>query len=263
VNPYPHPPAYPDRPPRRIDLPRLANSLVLTALGAVLSAKAWDGSYAAFVRTLMRWPLLAAGLVLLAAGLTGLAVAVAGAVRPRHALPHHEHRHRLNAITAVALLPVAVLVLLRPAALDAAATDRVATAPPTVDTKTPAKPLPGDPNTPLPMKFDDLEGRALAPGGIQTLYGHQLLLEGFIPSSPRRAQSGEVRIGRYMIWCCAADASFADAYLIWPAGTARPHPADWYRAVVRLHPGPNNVDHMSFDVLRLQPERAPADQYEH
>ncbi len=119
-----------------------------------------------------------------------------------------------------------------PPALDDAATTRVAQAAtqPSADSGVQVEPLAGDPDTPKQLSFNELSVRANAGNGQPTLKGRRLSLEGFVSENQDGAPTGTIRVGRYMIWCCAADATYGAAFVRWPAGTARLRPAPGSRS---------------------------------
>ena len=136
----------------------------------------------------------------------------------------------------LALVPLAVLALVHPPALDDAATTRVAQAAtqPSADSGVQVEPLAGDPDTPEQMTFNELSIRANASNGQQTLKGRMLSLEGFVSKSQDGAPARTVRVGRHMIWCCAADAAYGAAFVRWPTGTAAPAAGSWFTVVGRV-----------------------------
>jgi uncharacterized membrane protein YcgQ (UPF0703/DUF1980 family) len=61
-----------------------------------------------------------------------------------------------------------------------------------------------------------------------------LTVEGFVAKSQKDAPPGTVRVGRYKIWCCAADATFGAAYVRWPAGAPAPSSGAWFKITARV-----------------------------
>jgi uncharacterized repeat protein (TIGR03943 family) len=198
------------------------------------------GDYTAYVRPVMRIPLLAAAVVLVVAGAAGAATGLAArAAGHHHAGPDddgHGHHGRVPPAALLALVPLAVLALVQPPALDDGATDSVAPAAagPAPTSGPVVEPLPGDPDTPRAMSFGELAIRAAANGGPASLKGRMLVVEGFVAKSQSGAPTGTVRVGRYRIWCCAADATFGAAIVRWPEGTPRPAPGSWFRITGRV-----------------------------
>ena len=76
--------------------------------------------------------------------------------------------------------------------------------------------------------------RANAGNGPPTLRGRMLSLEGFVTKNQDGTLTGTVRVGRYMIWCCAADATFGEAFVRWPTQTPAPAAGSWFRITGRL-----------------------------
>ena len=96
------------------------------------------------------------------------------------------------------------------------------------------EPLPGDPDKPRAISFGELSIRAAANGGPATLKGRLLVVDGFVAKNQSGAPAGTVRMGRYRIWCCAADATFGAAYVRWPAGRAIPASGAWFSVTARV-----------------------------
>lgn len=255
-------------PRRRIDVGRLISGAILAGLGGAVARAVLDRSYTAYVRPFMRLPLALAALVLVAAGLagcvSGLRPAAGGPPRDEHG---HGHGHRVPGAALIALVPLAVLAVLRPPALDDAATDSVAPAAyqPQQQSGTQVQPLPGDPDVPKAITFNELTIRANAGNGPPTLHGRMLSLEGFTAKDQSGSPAGTVRVGRYMIWCCAADATFGQAFVRWPSNTPAPAAAAWFRITGRVQ-DVRTVDTVAvpiIDAQHAQPEPPPAHLYEY
>ncbi len=76
---------------------------------------------------------------------------------------------------------------------------------------------------------------------------------------------GLVRIGRYMIWCRAADATFGEAFVRWPTGVPALAAGSWFRFIGRVH-DVKTFDGLTvavIDVTRVQAEPPPAHPYEY
>lgn len=241
---------------------------LLVGFGVAVGHLALTGTYTDYVRVAMKLPLLAAALVLLVAGAAGV---VSGVSRGSG---HHDHDHdhghdhgRRPVPTAVllALVPLLVLVLFRPAALDAAATERVApAAQPDTEVVTRIEPLPGRPGVPVPITFYDLFLRVNSPGGPESVRGRQLVLQGFVAKNQSGLATGQVRVGRYKIWCCAADGTFASAEVAWPAGAGRPAVGQWFAVTVTVT-GVRTVDDYAVPIgtaTSVRPITPPEPQYE-
>lgn len=215
----------------------------------------------------MRLPLGLAAVVLLVAGIAGYVSGVRPAPGPRSGHEGHHGHGRLPRAALLALVPLAVLVLLRPPALDDAATDSVGPAASgyAEDAADEIEPLPGDPDTPIAIGFTDLAIRATSRGGPDTLRGRMLALEGFVAKSQAGAPPGTVRVGRYKIWCCAADATFAAAFVRWPAGAPAPAVGAWFDLTgrVRDFQGSDYFVVPVLDGTAMRPIPAPKRQYEY
>lgn len=248
----------------------MISGTILVGLGGAVARVVLDGSYTAYVRPLMRLPLALAATVLVIAGIAGY---ISGVRPPRSssgtddAHGHHHGGGRVPRAALLAVIPLAVLALLHPPALDDAATDSVAPAAtqPQADSGIQVEPLPGDPDTPKAMSFNELSVRANATNGQSTLRGRVLSLKGFVSKNQAGAPSGTVRIGRYMIWCCAADATFGAAFVTWPAGEPAPTAGSWFTIVGRVQ-GFSTANFVAVPVIdgqQTKAERQPANQYEY
>ena len=238
--------------------------------GIAVGHSALTDAYTDYVRVAMKLPLLGAALVLLVAGAAGVLSGVSRRPADAHAHAHAGHSHgdeRRPGSTAVllALVPLLVLVLFRPAALDAAATERVApAAQPDTAVAVEIDPLPGRPDVPLPITFYDLFVRVNSPGGPESVQGRQLVLQGFVAKNQSGLAPGQVRVGRYKIWCCAADGTFGSAEVDWPAGSPRPTVGQWFAVTVTVS-GVRTVDEYAVPVGRassVRTIRPPEPQYE-
>jgi uncharacterized repeat protein (TIGR03943 family) len=225
----------------------------------------------------MRLPLALTALVLMVAGVAGFisgvrtAPAVTGPGAQRSYDHDHGHQHgrpgRVPRAALLAVVPLAVLALIHPPALDDSATSRVAQAasqPPT-DSGVQVEPLAGDADTPRQMTFNELSIRANASNGQPTVRDRVLSVEGFVSKDQKDAPSGTVRVGRYMIWCCAADATYGAAFVRWPAGASAPAAGSWFTVVGRVQ-GFVTADFVAVPLLTAQTVRAepaPKQQYEY
>ena len=218
----------------------------------------------------MRIPLGLAALILIVAGLAGC---VSG-LRPTNGTPdsdehgdHHADGSGIPGAALIALVPLAVLAILRPPALDDAAADSVAPAASQTqqDAGIQVRPLPGDPDVPQAISFNELTIRGQRRHGPPTLRGRTLSLEGFVPKNQDGVPPGLVRIGRYMIWCRAADATFGEAFVRWPTGVPALAAGSWFRFIGRVH-DVKTFDGLTvavIDVTRVQAEPPPAHPYEY
>lgn len=90
-------------------------------------------------------------------------------------------------------------------------------------------------------------------------------LEGFVAKSQKGAPAGTVRVGRYKIWCCAADATFGAAFVRWPAGTPLPAVGTWFTITGRVQDviPDGYVATPLMDALQARAEAAPKQAYEY
>jgi uncharacterized membrane protein YcgQ (UPF0703/DUF1980 family) len=94
--------------------------------------------------------------------------------------------------------------------------------------------------------------------------GRQLVLQGFGAKNQTGLPAGQVRIGRYKIWCCAADGTFASAEVGWPAGAAEPVAGQWFAVTVAVS-GVRTVNDYAIPVgpaTSVRAIRPPEPQYE-
>ena len=127
------------------------------------------------------------------------------------------------------------------------------------------QPLPGDLDVPKPITFSELTVRANAGNGPPTLRGRMLSLEGFVTKNQDGTLPGTIRVGRYMIWCCAADATFGEAFVRWPIQAPAPAAGSWFRITGRVQ-DVRTVDGEAVPIVhatRVQTERPPAHPYEY
>ncbi len=175
---------------RRLDLARLISGAILAGLGGAVAHTVLDGSYTAYVRPFMRIPLGLAALILIVAGLAGC---VSG-FRPTNGTPasdehgdHHADGSGIPGAALIALVPLAVLAILRPPALDDAAADSVAPAASQTqqDAGIQVRPLPGDPTSPRRSASTN------SPSGANAGMGRQLCAGARCPSkgSSRRTRT--------------------------------------------------------------------------
>lgn len=174
-----------------------ARATTVLLVGAMMVRLALTGAYAKYVRTGMGGVLLAAGILLVALGLAGVARAL-GFVRGRD--PAHGHGHAHGDRAGWLLLgPVLALLLVTPPALGSFGVGRGAA----VDVSSGGRtfdPLPA--GRTVPMTLLEFDERAADHGGA-SFGATPVRLTGFV--TPANDRTG-FHIARYQIACCAADA---------------------------------------------------------
>ena len=187
-----------------------------------------DGSYLYYVKSLLRWPLVASGVVL--AGLGVLGVVAAFRQAPARAHDHgcgEESAHgHVPRVAWLLTLPVFAILLISPGPLGAyaAARDPGTVARPATDSDFPALP-PGDR---VPMQVSEYAVRAVWDQG-RTLVDRNVALTGFVSKNP----AGGWYLTRIELACCAADGIATKVEM----RDARPMPDDtWVEVVGRWEP---------------------------
>lgn len=169
--------------------------LLLTGLFAIWLA--WSGVVLDFVRPSMRPFVLGAGVVAVL-----LAVLPPGGLlarRPGAAAHDHDHDHGGLAISWLLVAPLLVVILVPPAPLGAnAVRSRLSSGGSGPDTFPPLRP---SDRGAVPMSMAEFATRALRDSS-RSLDGVRVRLVGFV-SGP---SAGGYRLGRFVIFCCAADA---------------------------------------------------------
>jgi uncharacterized repeat protein (TIGR03943 family) len=174
--------------------------------GAVVVRLAVSGQYLDYLKTTMRLPLAAAGVVLIVLGSATLLRAVFDTGGPEHAdgTDHGDHgdHHRGPPIAWLLVLPLLAVVLVAPPPLgaDAARRDTAASLPPP-RSSFPALPPPRDGAVNLPLNA--FLSRAYYDHS-DSLAGVTLRLTGFVVSDP--ALPDGYHLTRFQMVCCAADA---------------------------------------------------------
>lgn len=175
---------------------RLGRGAVMLAIGCGLALLLLSGDFGWFVQQRMRWPLIAATVIVFLFGITEVTVAAR----------HEEHdpdarRHKVAPGVGILLvLPLVVLAAVKPTGLGAAAAGRV-------DAFTPAQTTPAsgdlDPaGGPYAMPvFEFLERAVWDETG--SMEGVTIRLEGLVVNDPDHP--GGFTLTRFMVSCCAAD----------------------------------------------------------
>jgi uncharacterized repeat protein (TIGR03943 family) len=237
-------------------------------VGAMLIRLTLTGAYQRYVRVGMAPLLLAAGAVLAVLGVVVVVRALrhedqpephaddhpAADVRPHDVHPHdddHDHPHT-ERVGWLLLAPVLALLLVAPPALGSFAVDRTRVSAGTAATDPfPALPAGSGPRTMTLVEFaqraQDREGSTLRSATVR--------LTGFV-ALPKGAG---IRLARYQIACCAADAAAAVVKVT--GGPAAPARDSWLR-VTGTFAGtdPDGVPRLA--ASSVEPVPAPADPYE-
>lgn len=216
---------------------RETQNVLLVLVGGVLIKIVLDGTYLRYVAPWSAPALLLAGVVMVGLAAVAIVHDLRGAVDGDAAgcAPGHEHGSPRSAW--LMMLPVLAILLVAPPALGSGAlVDGRARA---VDTTAvEAAPLPAGPAPALAVV--DFVSRAAAepPGVAGPLWGRDVTLTGFLApgSSPGRPD-----LARWVISCCAADASAVRVHLAAPDGLlpvpVPGGPDRWVAVRGRLVPG--------------------------
>lgn len=168
--------------------------LLLTGLFAVWLS--WSGVLLDFVRPSMRPYVLVSGLVAVA-----LALLAPGGLLSRGGAPAvHDHDHGGLSISWLLVLPMLVVILVPPSPLGAnAVRSRLVTARSGPGSFPPVAP---PDRGAVPMSMAEYATRALRDSD-RSLDGVRVRLVGFVSGT---GEGGGYRLGRFVIFCCAADA---------------------------------------------------------
>ncbi len=232
----------------------LVRSTTVLLVGAVLVRLTLTDAYLRYVRAGLGPWLLAAGALLAVLGLVG----AVRALRGRHTQSEHDgHTHPGGGRVGWLLLaPVVALLLVTPPALGSAAVDRSTV---TVSGSAPAfAPLPaGDEPRTLPLQ--EFQDRALDRSGA-SVRGRVVTVTGFVA----RERDGEgIRLARYQIACCAADAVAAVVRVVGPVVEAAgvPRREQWFTVTGTFRAvGADGVPELT--AATLTPVPTPVDPYE-
>ncbi len=207
--------------------------------------------YQRYVRVEMGPWLLAAGVLLIGLGAVTVAAALRRTAAPAGLGADHHHSDRVGWLL---LVPVVALLLAPPPALGSFGVDRSAPAVFVGSGGRTYAPLPQ--GGPHPLTIREFDERAVDAGGA-SFAGAAVELTGFVA----RPQDGAgLRLARFQISCCAADAVAAVVRVIDPGRPALARDS-WltvrgtFRGV-----GPDGVPEL--DAVSTQPREAPVDPYE-
>jgi uncharacterized repeat protein (TIGR03943 family) len=228
---------------------------MLVLLGGTLIKIVTNDTYLHYVKPSSKWPLLAAGIIMVALG-------VASIVRDRRTASaeqiHHGHDHREPHSPWLLMLPVLAILLVAPPALGADALTRAArpnlVSPPSIVAS--FGPVP-DGDAPE-LGLSEFVARSVW-DDPRSLTGRDVSLIGFVAH-----QGGAIELARMVITCCAADAkpmvvrlrALGDGY---PSG-------QWLQVRARLLPGTATAADgytPSVRVVTATAVAAPAEEYEY
>jgi uncharacterized repeat protein (TIGR03943 family) len=240
-------------------------------LGTACIRIGFDGSYLYYVKPILRWPLVASGVLVAALGVLGLL----GALRKPAGQDHAAHGHAEHAdhtaqadgcaegdhnhvprVAWLLTLPVFAILLIAPGPLGAyaAARDSGTVAQPAGDSDFP--PLPATDPAPLPLF--EYAVRAVWDEG-RSLFERDVDLLGFVSKRPE----GGWYLTRIQLACCAADGI---ATKVEVSGDVPQLPEDtWVRVVGRWQPSTNPDPSEAIPAMRavsVTQVAAPADPYE-
>lgn len=237
-------------------------AVVLLLLGTACVRIGLDGSYLYYVKDILRWPLIASGVIIAVLGLVGLL----SSVRKPEAPPAHTHDEadascaegnhaHVPRVAWLLTLPVFAILLIAPGPLGAyaAARDPGTVAKPVGDSNFPALP-PGDPAT-LPLY--EYAVRAVWDEG-KSLADRDISLLGFVSKNP----AGGWYLTRIQLACCAADGIATKVEM----REAQPLPEDtWVQVVGRWEASTSTDPAEAIAAMRassVTPVAAPSDPYE-
>ena len=175
---------------------KLGRATLLLAIGSVMGRLLWSGGFGWFVQQHMRWPLLAATIMLL---ILGSYDGVRGSLE-EEADPGSAKRSAGPSVGWLLVLPLFVLISVAPTGLGAAAADRVDAFTPVENTDE-FPPL-EEVNGIVEMRvFDFLDRAAWDPE--RSLEDQVVRLEGLVVDDPTSPDA--FKLTRFMVSCCAAD----------------------------------------------------------
>lgn len=235
---------------------------MLLLLGTACVRIGFDGTYLYYVKDILRWPLVASGVVVAVLGLIGLVASV------RKPVPHaHEHAEaeascaegnhsHVPRVAWLLTLPVFAILLIAPGPLGAYAAAR--------DPGTVAKPAGNSDFPPLPagdgpaaLPVYEYAVRAIWDEG-RSLFERDVALTGFVSKNP----AGGWYLTRIQLACCAADGLATKVEV----RDAPPLPEDtWVQVVGRWEPATATDPTQAIAAMRTTSVTvvpAPADPYE-
>lgn len=232
---------------------RETQNVLLVLLGGALLKISWTGTYLRYVKPSLLPFLVAAGVVILALGVIAIVRDLRGA--PAQHADHDEHAGHSPWLL---LLPVLAIFLVAPPALGADTVSRSTPAAAVPQQAVEFSPLPAGPAPALLLS--DFVTRAIWDES-GTLGGRQVRLLGFIV----HGADGATYLARFVITCCAADATPMKVRLDGPAELAGLPQDSWFEVRGQLVPGSAASDNRfvpTFTVTELSPAPVPAEPYE-
>lgn len=201
---------------------------VVLVLGAVLARITLEGSYLAYVKSNLFWPLLATAVVLLCLGFATIRERPSdpGAVIPQGAdgSSSDGHTHAPPRLGVLLLAPVVVLILAAPAPLGAFAAERGSVNSIAQEFAAELPALTRN-SGPTQLTISEFVLRTFAEGDA-SVEGVLVELEGFVS----RIEADGFVVARFAIACCAADASPRQVRAIGAGPSVASD--DWVRATV-------------------------------
>lgn len=199
---------------------RDVGAAILLLVGASAIRFAWTGEYLYYLKSSMRWPLGASGLIIVALAIPMFVSALREGreVTTDHGADHEHGEHGEHGGPRIAwllLLPALVVLLIAPAPLRAdAVQDRAARSLPPVVSAGFGTLSPAD--GPVQMTLREFSSRATW-DRERSLTGIPVLMTGFVVVDP--AAPDGFMLTRFAISCCAADALGIQVATYYPAGT--------------------------------------------
>lgn len=173
--------------------------LVMAALAVVLIRLSLTGEYLRFVTTWMRWPLFAAGLILLV-----LAIRPALGLHPTDEVACHDGEdagHAGSRSAWLLLLPTLLVFAVTPPPLGAFLAERRGAG--SIELQKPVVVALPEGDEPVPLGVGEFSWGAAQKDDPMGLAGRRVVLSGFVSSD----KGGGWFVTRLEIGCCAADAS--------------------------------------------------------
>ncbi len=234
---------------------RVAGGSLTVLIGMLLVRVVVDGSAVDYVQPVMQPFLVVAGVVIGGLGLWALADGRAWGDRPVHEAHDagHGHGHGQERVGWWLLAPVVVLFAVAPGALDAMAVS----ADDTMQVRARGGEwAPLDPTAVNPLTLAEFADRALDPqGGVESISTATVRLVGFVAKG---GPADGLRIARFTIACCAADALVAKVDVLDTGATAPPL-GTWIE-VEGIYVAGGTVPRVRASSLAIVPE--PANTYE-